>query len=84
MKAVMKANEHCVKSVQMRSFLWSVFSRIRAEYGDLRSTGKYGPGKNSVFGHFSHSGNRQLLFFKFKERGLLFLDILVTRKSNFQ
>ena len=45
MKAVMKANEHCVKSVQMRSFLWSVFSHTRAEYGDLRSTGKYGPEK---------------------------------------
>ena len=24
---------HCVKSVQIRSFLWSVFSRIRTEYG---------------------------------------------------
>ena len=28
---------HCVKSVQIRSFFWSVFSCIRAEYGDLRS-----------------------------------------------
>ena len=26
---------HCVKSVQMRSFFWSVFSCIRTEYGDL-------------------------------------------------
>ena len=25
----------CVKSVQIRSFLWSVFSRIRTEYGYL-------------------------------------------------
>ena len=24
---------HCVKSVQIRSFFWSVFSRIRTEYG---------------------------------------------------
>ena len=23
---------HCVKSVQMRSFFWSVFSRIRTEF----------------------------------------------------
>ena len=27
--------EHCVKSVQIRGFFWSVFSRIRTEYGDL-------------------------------------------------
>ena len=39
---------HCVKSVQIRSFLWSVFSP---------NAGKYGPEKNSVFGHFSHSVN---------------------------
>ena len=32
---------HCVKSVQIRSFLWSVFSRIRSEYGDLRSKTPY-------------------------------------------
>ena len=25
--------QHCVKSVQIRSFFWSVFSRIRTEYG---------------------------------------------------
>ena len=28
---------HYVKSVQIRSFFWSVFSCIRTEYGDLRS-----------------------------------------------
>ena len=28
-------NIHCVKSVQIRSFFWSVFSCIRTEYGDL-------------------------------------------------
>ena len=33
-----------MKSVQMRSFFWSVFSRTR-----IRTR------KNSVFGHFSHS-----------------------------
>ena len=26
---------HCVKSVQIRSYFWSVFSCIRIEYGDL-------------------------------------------------
>ena len=35
---------HCMKSVQIRSFLWSVFSCIRTR-------------KNSVFGHFSRSDN---------------------------
>ena len=30
-------NLHCVKSVQIRSYFWSVFSCIRTEYGDLRS-----------------------------------------------
>ena len=32
---------HCLKSVQIRSYFWSVFSCIRTEYGDLRS--RYGP-----------------------------------------
>ena len=28
---------YCVESVQIRSYFWSVFSRIRAEYGEIRS-----------------------------------------------
>ena len=32
---------HCVKSVQIRSYFWSVFSCIRIEYGDLRSKSAY-------------------------------------------
>ena len=32
---------HCVKSVQIRSFFWSVLSRIQAEYGDLQSQSSY-------------------------------------------
>ena len=28
-------NQHCVKSVQIRSFFWSVFSHIRTEYGEI-------------------------------------------------
>ena len=49
---------HCVKSVQIRSFFWSVFYCIWTEYGDLRSKSEYGKlrtRKDSVFGHFSHS-----------------------------
>ena len=40
---------HCVKSVQIWSFSWSVFPRIRTEYRKIRTR------KNSLFGHFSHS-----------------------------
>ena len=36
-KPVIVQRFHCVKSVQIRFFLWSIFSRIRTEYGDLRS-----------------------------------------------
>ena len=32
---------HCVKSVKIRSFFWSVFSRIRTEYGENRSISPY-------------------------------------------
>ena len=41
---------HCVKSVQIRSYFWSVFSCIQPEYRKIRSR------NNSVFGHFSRSG----------------------------
>ena len=45
---------HCVKSVQIRSYLWSVFSFIRTEYRKIRTR------NNSVFGHFP--GSVDLLF----------------------
>ena len=32
---------HCVKSVQIRSFFWSAFSRTRTEYGEIRSISPY-------------------------------------------
>ena len=67
----------CVKNVQIRSFFWSVFSRIWTEYGDLRSTeiseyGKIWSRKNSVFGQFSR---RFLRIFSdlLKKNGELFL-----------
>ena len=31
------STRHCVKSVQIRSYFWSVFSCTRTKYGDLRS-----------------------------------------------
>ena len=32
---------HCVKSVQIESNFWSVFSRIRAEYGEILRISPY-------------------------------------------
>ena len=37
-------NCHCVKSVQIRSFFWSVFPHIRTEYGEIRSISPYSVG----------------------------------------
>ena len=52
-------NLHCVKSVQIRRFFWSVFSHIWSEYGEIRSIqsecGKIRTRKTSVFGHLSRS-----------------------------
>ena len=45
----MRVNPHCVKSVQIQSYFWSVFSCIRTEYRKIRTR------NNSVFGHFSRS-----------------------------
>ena len=48
-----------MKIVQIRSFFWSLFSRIQTEYPvsfRIQSEcGKIRTRKNSVFGHFSHS-----------------------------
>ena len=57
------AGFHCMKSVQIRSFFWSVFSRIRTEYGEIRSISPYSveyrkcePEKTPyLVGHFSRS-----------------------------
>ena len=37
---------HCVKSVQIWNFFWSIFSRIRTEYGDLLTD--FGPSSHSA------------------------------------
>ena len=34
-------NKHCVKSVQIRSFFWSVFFRIWTEYGEILRISPY-------------------------------------------
>ena len=38
---IVREHIHCVKSVQIRSFFWSVFFRIRTEYGEIRSISPY-------------------------------------------
>ena len=38
-----RAGGHCVKNVQIRSYFWSKYRKIRSRY-------------NTVFGHFSRSG----------------------------
>ena len=57
-----------MKSIQIRSYFWSVFSCIRIEYGDLRGNlriqseyRKIRTRNNSVFGHFSCSVRRKLI-----------------------
>ena len=48
---------HCVKSVQIRIFFWSVLSRIRTDYGEVSlylsifsaNAGKYGPEKLRIW-----------------------------------
>ena len=53
---------HCMKSVQIRRFFWSVFSRIWTEYGEIRSISSYSvqmrentnQKKTSKNEHFSH------------------------------
>ena len=55
-------SRHCVKSVRIRSFFWSVFCRIRTEYGEIlrisldqSECGKIRTRRNSVFAYISHS-----------------------------
>ena len=50
MNRVLLDRKHCVNSVQIRSFFWSIFSCIQSKCGKIRTR------KNSVFGHFSRSG----------------------------
>ena len=58
--------KHCVKSVQIRSYFWSMFSLMWSEYGEIlrihfvslrihAKCGKIRTRNNSAFGHFSPS-----------------------------
>ena len=41
LESLLLAKYHCVKSVEIRSFFWSVFSRIWTKYGEIRSISTY-------------------------------------------
>ena len=62
--------DHCVKSVKIRSYFWSIFSCIWTEYGDLQSNRKYGPEITPHFhADFSRSGRWYFHWFlAFKEQ----------------
>ena len=47
MRELILFRRHCVKSIQIRSFFWSVYFCIQSEYRKIRTR------NNSVFGHFS-------------------------------
>ena len=53
------SHSHYVKSVQIRSFFWSVFSCIRTEYRKILTR------KNSVFGHLSRSVCMSRLLYRY-------------------
>ena len=38
---VKQVHSHCVKSAQVQSFFWSVFSLIRTEYGEILCISPY-------------------------------------------
>ena len=62
---------HCVKSVQIRSFFWSVLSRIRTEYAvSLRTQSecrKYGPEKPPYLNTFRAVCDTPLLLIHFHQ-----------------
>ena len=55
---------HCVKSVQLLIYFWSVFSCIWTEYRNMRIQSEYRKKRtrnNSVFGHFPRSEGVHLI-----------------------
>ena len=50
-QALFEGYHHRVKSVHIRSFFWSVISRIQSKCGKIQTR------KNSVFGYFSRSAS---------------------------
>ena len=61
----LKLEKNCVKSVQIRSFFWSIVSCIQSEYRKIRTS------KNSVSGYFLRSESFLLTVFGPAEVGLI-------------
>ena len=66
---------HCVKSLQIRSYFWSLFSCIRTECRKIRTR------NNSVFGQFSRS--EYFVEETANSLSLYFLFIAVFKKNSF-
>ena len=68
-----------MNSVQIRSFFWSVFSRILTEYLSLFSpnAGKYEPEKTSYLDTF-----HAVCFWMFVNKHLIYLGCLISKKVN--
>ena len=69
-----------MKSVQIRCFFWSVFSRIRSEYGDLRSKSVYGVSPNMEKCEYGKIQTRKNFVFGYFSRG----DKYYFRSTNFR
>ena len=87
----LRSTLHYVKSVPIRSFFWSVFSRIRTEYGEIRSISPYSvqmrentDQKNSVFGHFSRIVNNGRSSYVYKNLKTITCDLTEVIRSNNQ
>ena len=71
-----KYKDHCVKSVQIMNFLWSVFSCISIKYRKIRTR------KNSIFWHFSRSGYIYIrLLIYWNQNNFIFLFFMFFGKS---
>ena len=65
--------QNYVKSVQIQSFFWSVFSRIRAEYGEIRSISPYSVRMRE------NIGQKKLLIWKLSTQWATFFSYLLSR-----
>ena len=64
---------HCLKSVQIRSFFWFVFSRIRT---DTENTAKYGQGKTPYLDTFHESMAEEETFLNYKPTDICLRGVL--------
>ena len=74
-KMKLSFTEDCMKSVQMRTFFWSLFSTIRTEYADLRNLS---PFSAQIQENTDHKKLRiRTLFTQWNIQGLKFLILAI-------